>query len=70
MPSATARQFQRVALVPGLSRAIPELGWENRQLVALLRALPGEQGGDFDIVSYGKDAQPGGSGDAEDITNH
>ena len=30
---------------------------------------PGERG-DFDIVSLGKDGQPGGSGENADITNH
>jgi general secretion pathway protein G len=30
--------------------------------------IPGEKG-DFDLVSYGKDGQPGGSGEASDITN-
>ena len=29
---------------------------------------PGEHG-EFDLVSYGKDRQPGGTGDAADITN-
>jgi len=31
---------------------------------------PGEKGGDFDLVSYGKDGQPGGTGENADITNH
>jgi len=31
---------------------------------------PGADGADFDIVSLGKDGQPGGTGDAADITNH
>ena len=31
---------------------------------------PGEKGGDFDITSYGKDGQPGGTGENADITNH
>ena len=30
---------------------------------------PGERG-DYDIVSLGKDGQPGGSGENADITNH
>ena len=30
---------------------------------------PGAAGADFDIVSYGKDGQPGGTGDAADVTN-
>ena len=31
---------------------------------------PGEKGGDFDLVSYGKDGQPGGTGENADLTNH
>lgn len=31
--------------------------------------VPGEKGIDFDLVSYGKDGQPGGTGEAADITN-
>jgi general secretion pathway protein G len=31
--------------------------------------MPGEKGGDFDLVSFGKDGQPGGSGENADITN-
>jgi general secretion pathway protein G len=30
--------------------------------------MPGEKG-DFDLVSFGKDGQPGGSGEAADISN-
>jgi general secretion pathway protein G len=30
---------------------------------------PGEKG-DFDLLSYGKDGQPGGSGENADLTNH
>lgn len=30
---------------------------------------PGTKG-DYDLLSYGKDGQPGGSGEAADITNH
>ena len=32
--------------------------------------MPGEKGGDFDLVSYGKDGQPGGTGENADIINH
>ena len=32
--------------------------------------MPGEKGIDYDLVSYGKDGQPGGSDEAADITNH
>jgi general secretion pathway protein G len=31
---------------------------------------PGEQGRDYDLVSYGKDGQPGGSGEDADLSNH
>src|ERR1700704_3706245 len=31
--------------------------------------IPGEKG-DFDLVSYGKDGQPGGTGENADLTNH
>lgn len=31
--------------------------------------VPGEKGIDFDLLSYGKDGVPGGSGEAADITN-
>lgn len=31
--------------------------------------MPGEKG-DFDLLSYGKDGQPGGSGENADLSNH
>ena len=31
---------------------------------------PGEQGRDYDLVSYGKDGQPGGNGEDADLSNH
>ena len=31
---------------------------------------PGEQGRDYDLMSYGKDGQPGGAGEDADLTNH
>lgn len=49
---------------PYLKKALPNDPWgrpyEYRQ--------PGEHG-DYDLLSYGKDGQPGGSGEAEDINN-
>jgi hypothetical protein len=30
--------------------------------------VPGEVNADFDILSYGKDASPGGEGEDQDIT--
>ena len=31
--------------------------------------VPGQKG-DFDLISLGRDGQPGGSGENADITNH
>jgi general secretion pathway protein G len=31
--------------------------------------IPGEKH-EFDLISYGKDGQPGGSGENADLTNH
>ena len=49
---------------PYLKKALPNDPWgrpyDYRQ--------PGEHG-DYDLLSYGKDGQPGGSGEAEDINN-
>jgi general secretion pathway protein G len=49
---------------PYLRRAVPADPWGN----AYLYKSPGEHG-DVDLLSYGKDGQPGGSGEAADITN-
>lgn len=49
---------------PYLKKAVPTDPWGQ----AYIYRQPGKSG-DFDIVSYGKDGQPGGSGDAEDISN-
>jgi general secretion pathway protein G len=35
---------------------------------AYIYKFPGEHS-EFDLISYGKDGQPGGTGEAEDITN-
>lgn len=50
---------------PYLQKAVPPDPWGRPYLYR----APGV-GGDFDIVSYGKDGQPGGTGDAADVTNH
>lgn len=50
---------------PYLKKAVPLDPWGNQYLYK----IPGE-GGDYDIVSYGKDRQPGGAGENADITNH
>ena len=50
---------------PYLKRALPLDPWGR----AYIYKLPGERGGDFDLLSLGKDGQPGGQGDAADIGN-
>ena len=50
---------------PYLRKAIPLDPWGKPYLYR----IPGEKG-DFDLISYGKDGQPGGSGENADIKNH
>jgi len=47
---------------PYMERGIPPDPWGK----AYVYRSPGDKG-EFDLVSYGKDGQPGGAGDAEDI---
>ena len=49
---------------PYLRKAVPLDPWGKPYLYK----APGEKG-DFDLVSYGKDGQPGGSGEGADISN-
>lgn len=49
---------------PYLQKAVPLDPWGR----AYLYRQPGEHG-DYDLYSYGKDGQPGGSGDAQDVTS-
>ena len=49
---------------PYLKKAVPLDAWGKPYAYK----SPGESS-DFDIVSYGKDGQPGGTGDNADITN-
>ena len=49
---------------PYLKKAVPPDPWGN----AYVYRIPGTHG-EYDLVSYGKDGQPGGTGDASDITN-
>lgn len=49
---------------PYLKKGIPLDPWGN----AYVFKLPGEHG-DYDLLSFGKDGQPGGEGEAADITN-
>ena len=49
---------------PYIKPSVPKDPWGN----AYVYACPGEHG-DYDLVSYGADGQPGGEGDNADITN-
>lgn len=49
---------------PYLQKAIPLDPWGN----AYQYKSPGQHG-DYDVFSFGKDGQPGGSGDAADVTS-
>ena len=50
---------------PYLKKAVPLDPWGNPYLYK----IPGQKG-DFDLLSYGRDGQAGGSGENADITNH
>ena len=50
---------------PYLRKAVPLDPWGKPYAYR----FPGERG-DYDIASYGRDGQPGGSGDDADISNH
>ena len=50
---------------PYLEKSVPLDPWGKPYLYR----APGEHGKDFDLISYGKDGLPGGSGDDADITN-
>lgn len=49
---------------PYLKRAVPPDPWGNPYVMT----SPGQHG-DIDLVSFGKDGQPGGTGEAADLTN-
>lgn len=49
---------------PYLQKDVPADPWGN----AYVYRAPGEHG-EYDIISYGKDGRPGGSGEAQDITS-
>ncbi len=50
---------------PYLEKAVPADPWGRPYLYR----SPGTNNADYEIVSYGKDGQPSGTGDAADITN-
>jgi general secretion pathway protein G len=47
---------------PYLSKAVPQDPWGRPYMYR----VPGARG-DYDLLSYGKDGQPGGTGDAADV---
>lgn len=49
---------------PYLRKKVPDDPWDNPYVYR----IPGEHG-DYDLLSYGKDGQPGGTGEAADINN-
>src|SRR3954468_9790163 len=50
---------------PYLRKAVPNDPWGKPYLYK----IPGDNG-EYDLVSYGKDGQPGGTGENADLTNH
>lgn len=50
---------------PYLKKAVPQDPWGKDYLYK----MPGERG-EYDLMSYGKDGQPGGTGENADISNH
>ncbi len=50
---------------PYIKPAVPKDPWGNEYVYL----FPGEHG-DFDLISYGADGQPGGTGESADITNY
>jgi general secretion pathway protein G len=50
---------------PYLRKGVPMDPWGKPYLYT----MPGEKG-DYDLISYGKDGQPGGTGESADLTNH
>lgn len=50
---------------PYLKKAVPQDPWGKDYVYK----IPGERG-EYDLLSYGKDGQPGGTGENADITNH
>jgi len=49
---------------PYLQKDVPPDPWGRPYLYR----IPGQNGGDFDLFSYGKDGQIGGEGDAADVS--
>jgi general secretion pathway protein G len=51
---------------PYLEKDVPSDPWGR----SYQYRAPGNQDAEYDIVSLGKDGQPGGAGDAADLSNH
>jgi len=51
---------------PYLRKAVPLDPWGKPYIYR----YPGAQGDDYDLLSYGKDGQPGGTGEDADLSNH
>jgi general secretion pathway protein G len=58
-PAAAAAKWNG----PYLSKAVPQDPWGRPYIYR----VPGRKG-DYDLLSHGKDGQPGGSGDGADVT--
>lgn len=58
VPPAGVKKWQG----PYLKKSVPMDPWGNAYVYK-----PGDGGHDVEIISYGADGQPGGSGDAKDI---
>lgn len=50
---------------PYLKKEVPLDPWGRPYVYK----TPGEKGGDFDLMSFGKDGKPGGDGENADLTN-
>lgn len=50
---------------PYLRKAVPNDPWGKPYMYR----SPGQNGAEFDLVSYGRDGQPGGAAEAEDISS-
>jgi general secretion pathway protein G len=50
---------------PYLRKGVPLDPWGKPYIYK----MPGEKG-DYDLISYGKDGQPGGTGEGADLSNH
>jgi general secretion pathway protein G len=51
---------------PYLKKAVPPDPWGNAYVYTIPSTVPGR---DYDIISYGADGQPGGTGVNADVTN-